>query len=101
MTGDGVQTFRVSAAAYDGHVGRYGSELAKGLIAYAGVAAGDSVLDVGCGTGLLTVELAAVVAAAGRVSAVEPSAPFAEACRQRVPSRCGPAGSWRGPAVRR
>ena len=85
MSGDGAETFRRSTAdAYDGHVGRYGSELARGLIGLAGVGGGDRVLDVGCGTGLLTAELAAVVGA-DRVAAVDPSEPFVEACRQRVP----------------
>ena len=42
------------------------------------------MLDVGCGTGLLTAELAAVVGA-DSVSAVDPSEPFVDACRRRVP----------------
>jgi SAM-dependent methyltransferase len=82
---DGAQSFRTSPAAYDGHVGRYGSELAQGLIHLAGVRSDDWVLDVGCGTGLLTAELAAVVGE-DRVSAVDPSEPFVEACRRRVPA---------------
>jgi SAM-dependent methyltransferase len=86
MAGDGVQTFLVSAAAYDGHVGRYGSELGRGLIRFAGVASGDRVVEIGAGTGLLTAELAAAVGRGGSVTAVEPSAPLAEACRERVPS---------------
>ena len=85
MSGDGAQSFRTSPAAYDGHVGRYGSELARGLIRLAGVRSGDRVLDVGCGTGLLTAELASV-AGGDRVSAVDPSEPFVEASRQRVPA---------------
>lgn len=84
--GDGAQTFRVPADAYDGHVGRYGSELARGLTGFAGVTPGETVLDIGCGTGLLTAELATIVGERGRVAAVEPSAPFAAACRQRVPA---------------
>jgi SAM-dependent methyltransferase len=84
VSDDGARTFRTSAVAYDSHVGRYNSELARGLIAVAGVQAGDRVLDVGCGTGLLTAELARVVGA-GRVAAVDPSEPFVAACRERVP----------------
>lgn len=84
MSGDGAHTFRSSPAAYDHHVGRYGSELARGLVELAGVASGDRVLDVGCGTGLLTAELASVVGA-DRVAAVDPSEGFVEGCRQRVP----------------
>jgi ubiquinone/menaquinone biosynthesis C-methylase UbiE len=73
-----------AASAYDRHVGRYGSQLAAGLIDLAGVRPGDRVLDVGCGTGQLTTALADVVSA-GNVAAIDPSAPFAEACTQRVP----------------
>jgi SAM-dependent methyltransferase len=70
--------------AYDSHIGRYNTELARGLIAVAGVQAEDRVLDVGCGTGLLTAELARVVGA-GNVTAVDPSEPFVAACMARVP----------------
>lgn len=84
MAGDGASTFRTSPDAYDGHVGRYGPELARGLIDFAGVAPGQRVLDVGCGTGMLTRELAAVVGASN-VSAADPSEPFVGACRARVP----------------
>ncbi len=85
MSGDGAHTFRTSPAAYDGHIGRYGSELAKGLIDLAGGRRGDRVLDVGCGTGLLTAELAAV-AGGDHVAAIDPSEPFVDACRRRVPA---------------
>jgi SAM-dependent methyltransferase len=84
VSGDGAQTFRTAPAAYDRYVGRYSPGLAQGLIELAGIADGDRVLDVGCGTGLLTLELAAVVGAP-RVCAVDPSEPFLDACRQRVP----------------
>ena len=76
--------FRTAPEAYDRHIGRYSPELGRGLIEVAGVAAGDRVLDVGCGTGLLTRELATVVGT-DHVAAVDPSEPFAEACRRRVP----------------
>ena len=79
----GAETFLASADAYDRHVGRYGPALARELIAFAGVAPGTDVLDVGCGPGALT---AALAARGGRVSAVEPSPAFAAACRARVPS---------------
>jgi SAM-dependent methyltransferase len=45
---------------------------------------GHSALDVGCGPGALTSELVAVLGAE-RVAAVDPSAPFAEACHWRLP----------------
>jgi SAM-dependent methyltransferase len=80
----GAATFRTPAEAYDRHIGRYGRELARALIGATGVQPGDSALDVGCGAGALTSELAALLGR-GQVTAAEPSAPFAEACRERLP----------------
>jgi SAM-dependent methyltransferase len=74
----------VHAHPYDRHVGRYGAQLAAGLIELTGVSAGDRVLDVGCGTGQLTMELARV-AGASSVAALDPSAPAVDFCRSRVP----------------
>jgi SAM-dependent methyltransferase len=81
----GAQTFRTSAEAYDRHAGRYGRELARALIAAAGVRRGHRTLDVGCGPGALTTELVALLGA-DRVAAVDPSGPFVEACRRRLPA---------------
>jgi SAM-dependent methyltransferase len=81
---DDAASFRGSAAAYDRHVGRYSSGLARALIAGAGIRASDRVLDVGCGPGALTAELAAVVGA-DRVSAVDPSPDYLAACLERTP----------------
>jgi SAM-dependent methyltransferase len=80
----GAATFRTPAEAYDRHIGRYGGELARALIGAAGVRAGDRALDVGCGPGARTRELAALLGPE-RVAAVDPSAPFAEACARRLP----------------
>jgi SAM-dependent methyltransferase len=72
------------AHAYDRHVGRYGKALAAGLIDVAGVSRNDRVLDVGCGTGQLTMELSAVVGG-DRVAAVDTSEAVVAVCRSRVP----------------
>jgi len=80
----GAATFRATADAYDRHIGRYGGALARALIEAAGLAPGDRALDVGCGPGALTSELVALLGAE-RVAAVDPSAPFVEACRERLP----------------
>lgn len=70
--------------AYDRHVGRYGRELAQGMIAAGGIREGQRALDVGCGTGALAVELGAALGAPN-VSAIDPSERFAAACRGRLP----------------
>jgi SAM-dependent methyltransferase len=69
---------------YDSHVGRYGAQLAAGLIEIADVRPGSRVLDVGCGTGQLTAELARVVGGA-HVAAIDPGEAVVEVCRARVP----------------
>lgn len=79
----GAETFRASADAYDRLVGRYAAPLASALIEFAGVEPGMRALDVGCGPGGLAAALAER-AGEGKVSAVEPSEPFAEACRARL-----------------
>ena len=80
----GAATFQTPAEAYDRHIGRYGPALARALIETAGVRPGGRALDVGCGPGALTTELVSVLGAE-RVTAVDPSAGFAEACRARLP----------------
>lgn len=76
--------FRVSADAYDRYVGRYSADLAAALLDAADVVEGMRVLDVGCGPGALTAAAARIVGSEA-VAAVEPSEPFAAACRERVP----------------
>jgi len=73
-----------AAEQYDRHVGRYNAELARSLIDFAGVRSGQRVLDVGCGPGALSRELATVVGASN-VAAVDPSPSFAAAARERLP----------------
>jgi SAM-dependent methyltransferase len=77
-------TFDVAAASYDRFMGRYSGPLAVAFAAFAGVGDADRVLDVGCGTGVLTAELVRRLGA-GRVTAVDPSEPFVAAMRDRFP----------------
>jgi SAM-dependent methyltransferase len=76
-------TFDVSGNAYDNFMGRYARELAPVFADFAGIDSRGSVLDVGCGSGILTEELASRVGPEN-VSAVDPS-PLVEACAARVP----------------
>ncbi len=50
-------SFDVAANAYDRFMGRYSSKLAPAFVDFAGVNAGQTVLDVGCGPGAATAEL--------------------------------------------
>ena len=54
------------------------------LLARLGIAGGESVLEIGCGTGALTLPLAEAVGEHGRVVAVDISAPMLGAARQKV-----------------
>ena len=76
--------FTVAAEAYDRFMGRYSIPLAPGFCEFSQIAAGQRVLDVGCGPGALTAELVRRLGPAG-VFAVEPSEPFVEAARERHP----------------
>ena len=77
-------TFDVAADAYDRFMGRYSVPLAPRFAALAELAAGQRVLDVGCGPGALTAELIRQVGPAN-VAAVDPSEPFVAAARERHP----------------
>jgi SAM-dependent methyltransferase len=77
-------SFVVSANAYDRFMGRYSGPLAGVFADFAGVAAGQRVLDVGCGPGALTAELVRRTGAHA-VAAVDPSASFVAAMRERYP----------------
>ena len=81
---EGASSFLVSDEAYDRFMGRYSAPLAAELADAAGIEAGMEALDVGCGPGALTAELARRLGA-GSVWSIDPSEPFVEACRRRNP----------------
>ena len=76
--------FSAPAEHYDRFMGRYVPMLAVALADAAGVTAGMRALDVGCGPGGLTHELAARLGE-DRVAAIDPSPQFAAANRERHP----------------
>src|SRR5262249_53505671 len=69
-------------AAYDKFMGRFSSRLAPVFADFAEVKAGERVLDVGAGAGMLTQEL---VRRGALASAIEPAPAFAETLRRRLP----------------
>jgi SAM-dependent methyltransferase len=79
-----IVSFAVAPEAYDRFMGRYSAPLGPLLADLAGVAVGQTAVDVGCGPGALTGELVRRLGA-GSVSAVDPSPPFVEAIRTRYP----------------
>ena len=72
----------VSDTAYDDFMGRFSYRLALVFADFAGVSAGDRILDVGAGTGALTAEL---VRRAAVAAAAEPSGAFVAALHRRFP----------------
>lgn len=76
--------FDAAAESYDAFMGRYSSRLSPLMADFAGVASGQRVLDVGCGPGALTAELARRLGP-DAVSAADPMAHFVAAARQRNP----------------
>jgi SAM-dependent methyltransferase len=76
-------SFVVAPEAYDRFMG-YSIPLAPVFADFAGVAAGQRILDVGCGPGALTAVLVDRLGAQA-VAAVEPSEPFIAAVQARHP----------------
>src|SRR4029450_8763626 len=76
--------FQGAAEVYDRCVGRYSPQLARAMCEAAGVRPGQRALDVGCGSGALLAALAEVVGGEN-VTGIDPSEPFVEAARARVP----------------
>jgi SAM-dependent methyltransferase len=78
-------SFNVGADAYDRFMGRYSVPLAPLFADFAGVAAGQRILDVGCGPGALTGELVTRVDPS-LIAAADPAEFFVEAARERYPA---------------
>lgn len=82
--GDQKAMFQGAGDVYDRFVGRYSPGLARAMCHAAGVRRGQTALDVGCGSGALVVALA-VILGEENVAGVDPSEPFVEAARAKVP----------------
>ena len=70
------------AAAYEQFMGRRSQRLAPLFVAFVEARAGERILDVGCGTGSLTLALAQAGVAA--VVGIDPSSPFIDFARRRT-----------------
>ena len=70
------------ADAYDQFMGRWSRRLAPLLIGFGGLADGERVLDVGCGTGSLTFALPVFASLTG-VTGIDATEPFVTAARAR------------------
>jgi SAM-dependent methyltransferase len=80
-----AMSFEVGADAYASFMGRFSAPLAVLFADAVGVAAGQSALDVGCGTGILTDVLVERLGQPA-VCAADPSQSFVEVMRARFPA---------------
>jgi SAM-dependent methyltransferase len=78
-------SFDVAASIYGRFMGRYSEPLAAPFATFAGVSAGQRILDVGCGPGALTAHVSSLTDPA-LVAAVDPSPQFVAAVSQRCPA---------------
>ena len=78
-------SFDVAAEAYDRFMGRFSEPLAEEFARWAALPPAGRALDVGCGPGALIAALARRWGEAN-VTAIDPSASFVDAARQRFPA---------------
>ena len=71
-----------NADAYEQFMGRWSRRLARPFIAFAGLADGERILDVGCGTGSLTFALAEAANLA-KIAAIDASEIYLDAARAK------------------
>lgn len=82
---DGSKFIARGATGYDRFMGRWSRRLAPPFLDFAGLSAGERVIDVGCGTGNLAVALQAT-GLPGSIDAVDYDEGFVAAARERLPA---------------
>jgi SAM-dependent methyltransferase len=70
--------------AYERFMGRWSRQLARVFVDFAGVADGETMLDVGSGTGALTAAIAAA-APSSRITGIDPAPAYVDFARSRGP----------------